>query len=139
MKTQTENISQILKMYDIKSTLGTILIYKILDKSDNPISLIEIKKKVNGEIHLATIYRILEKLENKGVVNKLQFNEQKSFYELNRSPHNHFICSHCNKVIDIYLESENLSFIKKDILNKYNLKVQSASINFTGICSECKK
>lgn len=103
---------------------------------EEPLPVFELTKHFSKKIHLATVYRVLEKLTQAGFVTKLQFNDQKSFYELIKKPHHHFICSSCSRVIDIQMEDE-LFESKKLVEKNYHIQINESSIQFNGICDKC--
>ena len=134
---EIETIKVHLNVAYIKATDSAIEAYRIISNSQNPLTISQIKEKMEVQTHSATLYRILEKFVKAGLAKRLQFNEQKSLYEINKLPHNHFICENCNKVIDIYLKDEELQTAKNLVSKNYNVQVKAASINFTGRCKDC--
>ncbi len=59
----------------------------------------------NGEtIGLATIYRVLTQLEMADLIQKNNFQENHSAYELKKSHHDHLICTKCGNIIEFVNE-----------------------------------
>jgi len=132
-----EKLKEKLKAANIKYTEGIKQVMKSLSMFDNPVDITQIQNKIEKKIHLATVYRIFEKLEKAMIINRLQFNEQKSLYELNKAPHDHFICNNCNRVIDIFIDKNELRSAESSIGKRYKVKIQTSSINFIGKCKKC--
>ena len=56
--------------------------------------------KNNESIGLATVYRVLTQLEMAGLIQKNQFKENQSTYEIKKQHHDHLICIKCGKIIE---------------------------------------
>ena len=97
-------------------------------------------------IGLTTIYRTLDLLDRKGLINKFTFGDGQSRFELKseekKEHHHHIICSKCGKIIDYsdFLEEE-LELVRKtekQLSKKYDFKVLGHNIEFYGLCEKCK-
>jgi len=55
-----------------------------------------------SKISLATVYRTLEYLENRGLIIKLKTKEKEARYDGNSESHCHLICKKCSHVQDIH-------------------------------------
>lgn len=96
--------------------------------------------KVNfPEIGLATVYRTVQLFEEMGIVDRLNFDDGCSRFELSSEDtvhhHHHLICEACNRVFEV--ENDLLEEIEKEIESKYNFKVHNHSVMFYGICKDC--
>ena len=94
-----------------------------------------------AEIGLATVYRSLELLSTLGILQKMEFGDGCSRYEVNTSDpkahhHHHLICTKCNKVIEF--EEDLLDDLEHDICNKSGFKILDHQVKFFGICKECQ-
>lgn len=94
------------------------------------------------EIGLATVYRSLELLSGLGILQKLEFGDGCSRYEVNdKDPkahhHHHLICIKCNKVIEF--EEDLLDNLENDIAEKSGFKIHDHQVKFFGICKECQE
>ncbi|MFH1415383.1 MAG: transcriptional repressor [Elusimicrobiota bacterium] len=102
-------------------------------------------KKTYPGIGIATVYRNLEFLREKGLINRFQFNTDKAYYELNddeREHHHHLICTSCGKVLDysefIERELDLMNDLEKELSAKHNFQISSHQLHFYGICSKCR-
>lgn len=91
------------------------------------------------EIGLATIYRMLQILENIRLVNSINLDDGFIRYQLadpdEEHEHHHLICDICGSVIDLH---ENLlEDIEKQIMLKNKFKVTSHNLKFYGQCEKC--
>lgn len=94
-----------------------------------------------SEIGLATVYRSLELLSELGILQKIEFGDGCSRYEVNtldptQHHHHHLICTKCDKVIEF--EEDLLDDLEKDIQAKTGFIVQDHQVKFFGICKECQ-
>lgn len=116
-------------------------IIDILSKSDSPSSAPELQKaflvlKIN--VNKTTIYRELDFLLKKALINEVEFGDGKKRYELNNGHHHHLICLNCNKIADIGLETD-LSKEEAKIEKETGFKIKSHSLEFFGYCKNCQK
>ena len=93
------------------------------------------------EIGLATVYRTVQLFEELRIVNRLNFDDGCSRFELyvdnENHHHHHLICEMCNQVFEV--ENDLLEDIEREIGEKYNFKVQNHKVTFYGHCQECEK
>ena len=86
-------------------------------------------------VSLATIYRNLGILIEDDMIRKVKFNDV-DVYETIKRKHYHFICRHCNKIIDVIpdetgLGIENLKSIEGNTIDE-------CEVVFYGTCADCK-
>ncbi len=94
-----------------------------------------------SDIGLATIYRSLELLRDIGIIDKMEFGDGCSRYELNlKDPdehqHHHLICLKCGKVIEF--SDDFLETLEKEIGKKTGFEVVDHQVKFYGYCKECQ-
>ena len=116
----------------------------LLEHSNEHLSTEEIYDIVKGnfpEIGLATVYRTVQLFEDMGIVDRLNFDDGCSRFELASEDtvhhHHHLICEECNKVFEV--ENDLLDDIEKEIENKYNFKIHDHNVMFYGICKDCEE
>lgn len=99
-----------------------------------------VRKQV-PEIGLATIYRTVQIFEELEIINRLNFDDGFSRFELHTDNeehhHHHLICEKCNKVFEV--ENDLLDDIEKEIDDKYNFQVKNHKVTFYGYCEKCNK
>ena len=95
-----------------------------------------VKEKL-PKISFATVYRNLQKLEVEGQVKEVQFVDKKKRYETLLHDHQHFICSNCNRIIDMELSKLlNVQEISKKLQCH---EVQTFNLELIGLCAACRK
>lgn len=88
-----------------------------------------VKKKL-PQISLATIYRVLNNLKEKGEIIEIPF--EVSRYDGDTSSHVHFICERCANIFDIYDKCEFLKHKKIKVG-----KIKNYQVYFYGNCKNC--
>lgn len=92
-------------------------------------------KSENPNLSLATVYRNLNKLAQKGEIKKIEGLSEQIHYDHNNSEHFHMICVECNKICD--LPSDMSSSLKEVLSNQNEFEVLSYDIIVKGICNNC--
>ena len=131
-----------LKSAGLKVTLPRLKILEVLEKSFNHHLTVEDIYRVlieqNKEINVATIYRVLSQFEESGIVNKLNFENNQSVYELsNVEHHDHLVCVKCNKIIEF--QDDVIERHQLQIANKYGFQLTDHSLYLYGLCKICKE
>ncbi len=96
-----------------------------------------ILKKKDPTISLATVYRNLNLLSDKGIIKKIEGLEQSVHYDHNTHEHYHFICDNCKKVFDI--TADIAPDIETKTCEKTGFAIYGHEITFHGLCPECQK
>lgn len=87
-------------------------------------------------ISLGTVYRNLTQLADTGTIARLRFGELGiDHFDADTSPHEHFVCLHCNRVID--LDMGDISFIDEEAAKNFDGMIQGHNIYFCGLCKDC--
>ena len=114
---------------------------KILDVlQSNPgthLSADEIHNKLvdhNESIGLATVYRVLTQLELAGLIQKNQFNDNQSSYEIKKQHHDHLICTKCGKIIEFM--NDDLEALQEKISDTYQFRLDSHVMTLFGVCRD---
>ncbi|MCH3958460.1 MAG: transcriptional repressor [Selenomonas sp.] len=101
-----------------------------------------ILRQGQSEIGLATVYRSLELLSELGILQKVEFGDGCSRYEVNTTDpsehhHHHLICTKCGKVTEF--EDDLLENLETDIHDKLGFRVENHQVKFYGVCKECQQ
>ena len=112
------------------------LLDNLAHRYDHPTAdmLYESIRPAYPHISLGTVYRNLNLLSEQGRLTKLSCGDGTVHYDYNTSPHYHFYCKDCGRMIDIsmpYLEDID-SMVEPEIG-----KADSHSLIFYGCCKNC--
>lgn len=89
-------------------------------------------KKTFPSISLATVYKNITSLKDEEIVTQIALENNKPKFEIKKSPHGHFICTSCNKVLDFVLPKE--MYQPKEFAS-----VEKSQVYLYGTCNQCKK
>lgn len=96
-------------------------------------------RKVLPKVSLGTIYRNLERMVKDGDLTALDFANTPRRYETRERPHYHVYCINCNRVEDIFSDTLVADIDKiGDLASNQGFRVLGHSLEFYGVCSECK-
>lgn len=115
----------------------------LLEREDDHLSAEEVFLLVKvkaPEIGLATVYRTLELLSEIKIVDKINFGDGVSRYDLRKEGvehfHHHLVCMECGSVEEIL--EDLLSDVEKIIEDNWDFQVKDHRLTFHGICKNCK-
>ncbi|MDQ0175054.1 ferric iron uptake transcriptional regulator [Bacillus chungangensis] len=96
-------------------------------------------KEKSPEIGLATVYRTLELLNELNVVDKINFGDGVSRYDLRQEGathfHHHLVCIECGAVDEI--KEDLLEDVEEIVERDWKFKVKDHRLTFHGICYRC--
>lgn len=120
-----------------------IILQIFLDNQDKHLSAEDVHnivRKQSNDIGLATVYRTLELLSELEVLQKMDFGDGRSRYEINETStphhHHHLICLSCGKVIEF--EDDLLETLESTIAKNSNFTIIDHQVKFYGYCQECR-
>ncbi len=122
----------------ITSVLEKIL--PLLASKEGPVtvkSLFE-SKNIKGSCDPATVYRLLQKLEEKGIIRKLGLHDRSTHFILNNEEqhHDYVVCIDCGEV-----ETLGMACPVEDLENKVSKSTGFQNVyhelQFYGVCPEC--
>ena len=114
-----------LRKAGLKVTLPRVRILEIFENSEERhLSAEDIYNKIReagDEVGLATVYRVLTQFESAGILVKLNFEDNRSVYELSSNPefddhHDHMVCIDSGTVIEFkneLIENEQKKIAKE--------------------------
>ena len=134
------NVISYLKENNIKITMARKNILEIILCSKEAINAnliyAQLKEK-DIKIDLSTVYRTLDLLESKRILNKFDLGNNMYNYTISNNAHKHIIqCDLCHKkiVIDCPIPQ-----IEEQIKARTGITLTESHVHLKGICKECKK
>ncbi len=135
--------NQDLRKAGLKVTLPRVKILELLESAErHHMSAEEVYKALieQGEdVGLATVYRVLTQFEQAGIVERHNFENNLSVFEITQDEHHdHLVCDVCGKIIEFHnatIELEQLAVAKE-----HGFKLSGHSLVLYGICNnkECQ-
>jgi Fur family ferric uptake transcriptional regulator len=96
-------------------------------------------KEKAPEIGLATVYRTLELLTELKIVDKINFGDGVSRYDLRKEGadhfHHHLVCIECGAVDEI--QEDLLGDVEQVVEKDWNFKIMDHRLTFHGVCHRC--
>ena len=138
-----------LRDWGYRMTVPRQAILDLLNRSSKHLSAEDIYLTVHRTypgISLGTVYRTLELLGHMGIINKFEFGDGRSRYELSEGPqskhHHHLFCTKCGAIIDytdfVNEEVKLVNKIEEALSKKYNFKINTHQFHFYGLCEKCR-
>lgn len=130
-----------LKRVGLKITLPRIKVLKIFEDSETRhLSAEDVYHKLlesGNDVGLATVYRVLTQFEGAGLLTRLNFEGDRSVYELNQGEHHdHLVCVRCGRVdefTDDLIEQRQVN-----IAQQAGYQMIEHALNIFGVCPPCQ-
>ncbi|WP_201600479.1 ferric iron uptake transcriptional regulator [Psychrobacter submarinus] len=130
--------NQELRKAGLKVTLPRVKILELLEQAErHHMSAEEVYKALieQGEdVGLATVYRVLTQFEQAGIVERHNFENNLSVFEITQEKHHdHLVCDICGKIVEFHnevIEEEQLKVAKE-----HGFKLSGHSLVLYGICN----
>lgn len=141
MSDQIEENKELLKNVGLKVTEPRLTILALMqDKREEMqhFSAEDIYKLLlenESEVGLATVYRVLNQLEEVGILTRHTFDLTKAIFELNYNhKHDHIICKDCGKVFEF--KDDEIERRQREISQRHGIKLEKQSQYLYGKCSD---
>ena len=121
---------------DAKLTRLREEILRVVNDAENPLSVKQIKNRIQAYPNLSSIYRALDFLSEKNLVHSLSFSGM-AYYFTGKKGSGHFlICKGCNEMIEF--EDCVADGLQKKIQKMYDYVITDHILFFEGFCTECR-
>jgi len=134
---------EILSENNISITNPRLLVLEELLKTKKPITIENLQKKLQDEVAVSTLYRVLNDLKSIGIVYEFTNPENVAVIELSLhedNHHHHLFCTLCGKVVDIELSISLEQYITSETkrLEKFSgFVIEDHGLELLGHCYEC--
>ncbi len=135
--------NQDLRKVGLKVTLPRMKILELLENAEqHHMSAEDVYKTLieQGEdIGLATVYRVLTQFEQAGIVERHNFDNNLSVFEIAQDTHHdHMICDVCGKIIEFH--NKAIEDEQKNLVKEFNFTLSGHSLVLYGVCDnkECQ-
>ena len=136
----------VIERYERKKTMSTLKYSRqresikvcLQGRKDHPTAdmLYTDVRKEFPNISLGTVYRNLSLLSELGEIKRLTTGDGPDRFDGDTSTHHHFICRKCHCVTDLTMR--DISEIKNVAAENFRGTIEDYSVNFYGICENCK-
>lgn len=127
-----------LKQHHLKYTKQRHSVLSVLKESRIPLTLNQIIEKIDVDMDLSTIYRVLDAFEEKDLINKtVPLEPSLTIYDYNRDIHKHHLtCVKCSKILVI--ESCPLEEYEGRIEKETGFTIKRHQLELYGLCPKCQ-
>lgn len=133
-----------LRKAGLKVTLPRIKILELLETAEHHhMSAEDVYKTLasQGEdVGLATVYRVLTQFEQAGIVERHNFENNLSVFEIvQEDHHDHLLCDVCGKIVEF--NNQVIENEQHRVAEKYGFKLSAHSLVLHGVCDsqDCQK
>lgn len=140
---QNCNYTDILEAAGLEANTNRIHILEAIGNNNYPLTAMDIFHILDRtkSINRVTVYRILDILVEKKILERLRVGSRAAYYGLapneNHAPHPHFYCTSCGQMDCLNSESIN---INADQLKKtFPGQIERVEVRVDGICKNCLK
>lgn len=123
----------------LRVTTQRLEVFQTLAQNDNhptAESLHARLRETMPSLSLSTVYRILESLENEGLIRRVSSTNGIVRYDGNLCPHQHLVCRRCGRMTDI--EDESLSQLRLPDVHSAGFSAEELDIRIVGTCADCR-
>ena len=130
------NYQLLLKEHGLKVTPQRLAILDLMFQAGHISieNLYEQVKKEFNSISLATLYKNIHAMSEKGLVKEVKVPHSKNVYEITKEKHAHLLCNSCHAFIDVNIA---LNALVKEAEEKSHFKIEESDIVLSGLCPEC--
>ena len=130
------DLNKLLSGKGLKPTAPRLAILSACAGETVPLDVHDVAGKVGDQVHLATIYRTLEKFVTVGILERIDFQEGKFRYEFVHAHHHHAVCDSCGKVEDV--TDAGIEAIESHIKKNSGFLVIKHTVELFGLCHTCQ-
>ncbi len=139
--TMTNDFVNLLKTKELKATPQRLCVLKELEKKMHPTidDLYEALRRENPSMSLATVYKNIGTLKEKGIVIEVNISDGKMRYDIYSKPHIHLLCKQCHSISDMDYD-ENLFDYQVKLEKNQAIDIERLDIiASTKDCKLCRK
>jgi Fur family peroxide stress response transcriptional regulator len=93
-------------------------------------------RQVIPNISLGTVYRLLNRLHEEGLVAQLEVGSRKARFDGNPGDHQHIVCEKCGRIADVPDVIDALA--TQRIEQTTGFRVSTHRVEWFGVCPECQ-
>ena len=120
-------------------TAPTRLVVGVLLDTDAHLTaddLIDVVSRRKKGIAPSTVYRVLQRLGEVGVIEHVHAGDGPAFYHLREAGHAHLVCHRCSAVIDI--ADGALASLAKKVDEAHGFALDTHHAALLGLCARCR-
>ncbi|MDX2512896.1 MAG: Fur family transcriptional regulator [Desulfobacterales bacterium] len=138
---QNCNYQEMLSSASLEATPNRLRVLEVVGNNSYPLSAGDIYKTLerSSSINRVTVYRILDRLVDQGVVERLSTGGRAAYYGLapneHHQPHPHFYCKKCGQMDCLNPETLNIETLAMQ--KTFPGRIDKVEVRVDGICKNC--
>lgn len=134
---------EILRFAGLEATANRLHVLEAIGANSSPLTAMDIFKIVDRmqSINRVTVYRILDLLVEKKIVERLRVGTRAAYYGLapnkNHASHPHFYCLHCGQMD--CLPAESIVIDTEKLVKTFPGEIGKIEVRVDGVCKNCLK
>jgi Fur family ferric uptake transcriptional regulator len=139
LASRDEEIYDVIRQRGGRVTAPTRLVVSVLVETDAHLTADDLIAAVTQRrrgIAPSTVYRVLQRLGDVGVVEHVHPGDGPAFYHLRAFGHAHLVCHRCNAVIDI--ADGALAGLAKKVDEAHGFALDTHHAALLGLCAQCR-
>lgn len=127
----------------LESTDNRLRVLEVIGNNRYPLSAADIFRTLQrtAAINRVTVYRILELLVNRGLVDRISTAGRAAYYGLapneNHAPHPHFYCTRCGQME--CLDPGSLTLAGDALWKTFPGRIDKVEVRVDGVCKNCMR
>ena len=114
------------------------LLEALLTAADHHLTAQDLAESVQRavpDVHLSTVYRALESLEEMGIVDHAHLGHGRAVYHLVDEPHQHLVCERCERVVEV--PDDVFAELSATLRRAYGFVLRPHHFAVVGRCAAC--
>jgi Fur family transcriptional regulator, ferric uptake regulator len=141
--TEPGRLRSALERSGVRLTRQRCVLLEVMDQAEQHLTadaILERAQKIDPRVHRVTVYRTLEMLKRRGLLDELDLlhiHGHRHYYE-SHGPrdHIHVACLRCGKVREV--ESDLFEQLKRQIAHDTGIKITVSRAEIGGYCESCR-
>lgn len=137
---RSESLEERLRDRNIRPTRQRLAVLRELEKEPNDVTAATLWRRMRARrketIGLATVYRTLALLDERGVIDSLSHHAHERCYRLCKDVHHHhLVCEGCHRVVE--LDECGLEGWVDEVAGRHGFSAGEHSLEISGLCADC--
>lgn len=140
----TERLGELLRAHGLRRMVSRIAVLGVLEPVDGHLPVAEIHRRIVEGVpdgapppDLATIYRTVTTLVDRGVLHALVLDSGVTTYGLAVDPHHHAVCTQCGTIIEVPARQLTSALEHARTGSSFTLS-ERAGLTLHGLCPRCQ-
>ena len=139
MSAARQDLSELLEQNGVRATPRRLEVLEELAQERDDVTAQQLWSRLrerDSRAGLATVYRTLALLSEKGVIDSLSHHGTELCYRLcTDSHHHHLLCTNCHRVVEI---EQCIDGWIDEVTSRHGFVVTDHRVEITGVCADCR-